>query len=442
MLDPAFSQPRRRNRVVQTPRSGRRHAIPIVRPPSPGSEEPAFERYNNGLEGVPSHYIPLYGSLHGMFYDPIIKMFVGDGLPRPTPERPDGSMPCIPEGTVTNAVNAPTTSNTAVMAGVATAGSESRPAPRRKNPDDALHIQPRSFIDDFNVVPQPVEGGSHSLGDSASDDETYPAGRSPNKKLYFCRCTGEWLPNRHECNRGPLENMPEQSGLAITSRTQLPDGWVTHRVVVDPRMYPGGVMPEQTAAGPMVGGQPAKYFTPVSETGTDPRTAEAARAAALAIMQNRGASQVRAMQRGAASNNANAPVPPSSNLSLPIRFEANQPQTQVPANDSADSSVISVSSTLAVVPIIAASGLITAAAGPIITASGPVTTTRGSAIAVSDAATTTPTTPPPPTAAVPDPTSSPSKPSAATPPLPGLGRPAKKVAGQRRQGKRGRRNHR
>lgn len=463
MSDPAFSQSRRRNRVVQTPRSSRRHAIPIIRPPTPGSEEPPLEHYDHGLDGVPSHYIPLYGSSHGMFYDPIIKMFVGDGPPRSTPERPDGSMPCMPEtgkSTVANAANAPKKPTTAKTVDLVNAKSESRAALRRKDPDDVLHIQPRRFIHDFNLVPQ-ATGDSLQLGYSVPDDGTYPVGRPSSKKLYFCRCTGEWLPNQHRCNRGPLENMPEQSGLAITSRTQLPDGWVTHRIVVDPTMYTGGVVPEQTAAGPMVGGQPAMYFTPVSKTGTDPHTAEAARAAAFAITQSRGASQVRAMRRGTASSDAKASVPPSSNSSLSFGSETNQLQTRPSAKVNASTSGVSVSSTSPTAPVVAAAGVTAAIVDPIISASGPATTTTTTTPASGTTTTDLPATIPNPTPAVsdftttvldpatvapnppssstgtaPDPTSSsPSDPNASAPTR-GLGRPAQKVAGQRhRHGK-------
>lgn len=435
---------------MQTPSSGRRHAIPIIRPPTPGSEEPPLECYNHGLDGVPSHYIPLYGSCHGMFYDPITKMFIGDGPPRPRLERPDGSTSCTPEETEITLTNVAKTRKKFTTAGtldVATAGSKPRAASLRSHPEDALHIQPQSFIDDFNVIPQPVEG-SHSSKQSGAGDGTYPAGLGPKKQFYFCRCEGKWEANRHQCNMGRLENnMPEQSGLAITSQTQLPDGWVTHRIAVDPKMYPGGVKPEQTAAGPMVGGQPAKYFSPVSETGTDPRTAETARAAEFAMMQSHGARQVRAMRRGpaaaAASRPANAPVRPSVNFLLP---------QQARANDNADKSVGSVSSTLAGAPIIVSSGRTAAVtAGSVAIAPGRITRPPDPAIPHSTTTTTPgPTTTilhstrNPPTGTTPSSSTTAPNPNANFPSDSGattnpreLGRPAHKVGGQRRHGKRG-----
>lgn len=345
-IGPTISFNRRRNRVIHTPRSGRRHAIPIVRPASPGSEEPPSGRYEHGLDNVPTHYIPLYGSLHGIFYDPVTEMFVGDGPPRPTPERPDGSLPCVEEDTETSTATTATKATTATTKSTATVGkttneaiadntadtsnegtakTEPKVALRKANPEDKLHIQTRDFIDNFNVITQPV-GGSHPPNQSGPSDSFYPGGRPPNKTLYFCRCAGRWLINKHECDQGPKENMLEQSGLAITPGAQLPEGWVTHRLVIDPRMYPGGVVPERTPAGPMVGGLPAKYFTPVSDRGTEVNVAQAARAAAEAIVQNRGTRQVGAMRRG-----ASASFPPSSNFELPIRSGSAQLQSQ-PAN--------------------------------------------------------------------------------------------------------------
>ena len=38
--------------------------------------------------------IDLFGSLHGIKYDPNYKAYIGDGYPRTIPTRPDGSTPC------------------------------------------------------------------------------------------------------------------------------------------------------------------------------------------------------------------------------------------------------------------------------------------------------------------------------------------------------------
>jgi hypothetical protein len=282
-----------------------------------------------------THYIPLFGTLHGMFYDPVTNMFIGDGPSHSTPERPDGSMPCLPD-------NADATTATPAAATVAATGATGAIAPQATpftmNPDDTLHIQTRSFIYDLNVVRQPLED-PHPSSYVAARDNLYPAGRAPNKRLFFCRCTGEWLPNRHECDRGPLEDMPDQSGLAVRPDAQLPEGWVTHRIVIDPRMYPGGVAPVQTAAGPMVGEQRAKIFTPVAETGFhSSMTAEIG--AAYEVSQSpANRHQIVEIGHEPARNDVDAPVPTSPTPASHPRSEFYLIRS-APASDSAISLII------------------------------------------------------------------------------------------------------
>lgn len=207
-----------------------------------------------------------------------------------------------------------------------------------------LHIQTRSFIYDLNVVRQPFED-PHPSSNFAVSDNLYPAGRVPSKRLFFCRCAGKWLLDRHKCDRGLLEDMPDQSGLAVRSAAQLPEGWVTHRVVVDPRMYPGGVTPVQTTAGPMVGGQPAKFFTPVAETRTHPSITTADVTATHEAPQNPGNRHqiVDIEHEPAISEVDDTPVPvPTSPAPVP----ASRPRSEIyivrssPESDSAFSLII------------------------------------------------------------------------------------------------------
>lgn len=41
--------------------------------------------------------VPLFGSGHGMFFDPNTGLFTGDGAPRKSPYRPDGTLPSRPD---------------------------------------------------------------------------------------------------------------------------------------------------------------------------------------------------------------------------------------------------------------------------------------------------------------------------------------------------------
>ncbi|KAL8700497.1 MAG: hypothetical protein Q9201_005421 [Fulgogasparrea decipioides] len=84
--------------------------------------------YDNRTPGVPSHWVPLYGAAHGMFYDHVTRLFYGDGPPRPTVERADGSMP--PQDT-----------------------SERLPG-FNTSPESVLHGQPRASTEQFIQQPE------------------------------------------------------------------------------------------------------------------------------------------------------------------------------------------------------------------------------------------------------------------------------------------------
>ncbi|KAL8952802.1 MAG: hypothetical protein Q9222_001306 [Ikaeria aurantiellina] len=119
--------------------------------------------YENHVPGIPSHWIPLYGACHGMFYDPITKLFHGDGSPRPTLERPDGSIRPIDTST---------------------------PLPGFKDhPEDALHILPLSVTDPI-IRRQKESTNNH-----------------PNTVVhrYYCTCQNAWLSQRHNCRNDKRE---------------------------------------------------------------------------------------------------------------------------------------------------------------------------------------------------------------------------------------------
>lgn len=232
----AFGQPRRS------------HAIPIRAPlPSPGfaRQPPVIQEYDHGLRGVPSHYIPLYGSLHGMFFDPGTNMFVGDGPPRATPERME-----------------PPGMSTTTRAQVAAEPSSNRPV----NPDDALHVQSREQIASINAA------GARA---AATPPLRRPVGVAPTSaptrafQWYFCRCTGRWLTSPHNCPEPPPTPLP--SAAPIMPGTVLGPEWMTHRLVVDASIYPGGVIPVPGSAavtgtlavGGGTGNMPAHWFAPV-----------------------------------------------------------------------------------------------------------------------------------------------------------------------------------
>ncbi|KAL9046266.1 MAG: hypothetical protein Q9214_000857 [Letrouitia sp. 1 TL-2023] len=150
--------------------------------------------YDNSHEYIPPHWIPIYGSGHGMFFDVATSEFRGDGLPRTSFERPFSTMPERP--------------------------------PRRPrlirpwdHPADQFHIQPAIFLSQpFPAPPNPTHG---------------------IQRQYFCACTGNWLPQRHDC---PLEQLydepPEMDAEpALRSVHDLHEGWVRQRVSIGNTRY-------------------------------------------------------------------------------------------------------------------------------------------------------------------------------------------------------------
>ncbi|KAL8713330.1 MAG: hypothetical protein Q9220_002529 [cf. Caloplaca sp. 1 TL-2023] len=129
--------------------------LPPSIPRGSTSIHPARPTYENHVPGIPSHWIPLYGACHGMFYDPITKLFYGDESPRPTLERSDGSMQPIDSSTPLSGF--------------------------QDHPEDALHILPLS------------------VRDRILRRQKVPIKDSKLVHRYYCICQNAWLAQRHDC---------------------------------------------------------------------------------------------------------------------------------------------------------------------------------------------------------------------------------------------------
>lgn len=234
--------------VLRLPIINRRaHAIPIRAPRSPRSHRkillPAFQ---HGLVGIPSHYVPLQGALIGMFFDPINSMYVGDGPPRSTPRRSDGTVPTTITREQFNIETAPV------------------------NIDEMVHVQSLDQISSIEdeaderaaINPEPGQ---------VPFDLSYTPTSVPTRpyEAYWCSCRQTWLSYPHDCPEPPTPAFP--TSMPIRPGTVLPADWITHRIVVDSSIYPGEVGPEQTltatAPNPAVGGEygsdlPVRWFAP------------------------------------------------------------------------------------------------------------------------------------------------------------------------------------
>lgn len=134
------------------------------------------------------------------------------------------------------------------------------------NPDDALHVQSREQIAAINAA------GARA---AATPPLRRPVGVAPTSaptpafQRYFCRCTGRWLTSPHNCPESPPTPLP--SAAPIMPGTMLGPEWMTHRLVVDASIYPGGVIPVPgsiaatgtSAVGGGSGDMPAHWFAPV-----------------------------------------------------------------------------------------------------------------------------------------------------------------------------------
>lgn len=149
--------------------------------------------YDNRVSGIPTHWIPIYGAGHGIFYDPVSKLFYGDGAPRPTLERSDGTMQPM---------------------------DNKKPIPPFGfQSEDILHIQPQSMIE--SLVKE-VENDHHVL------------------RRYYCRCEDAWLERPHECPigwEGEEELVDQTSPIALWPETEIPSRSTTHDLVIGDLSY-------------------------------------------------------------------------------------------------------------------------------------------------------------------------------------------------------------
>ncbi|KAL9041165.1 MAG: hypothetical protein Q9180_001460 [Flavoplaca navasiana] len=154
--------------------------------------------YDNQVPGIPTHWIPIYGAGHGLFYDPIIKLFHGDGSPRSNLERSDGSMPEM---------------------------DTMDPLPRfGEHREDCLHVQPRAVTDPLvrRMQASPILG-----------------------RRYYCRCQRRWLAQRHECpdvripvTRAWSDGVPQKGRtVAIRPGDTIPASSFTHELAIGDRGY-------------------------------------------------------------------------------------------------------------------------------------------------------------------------------------------------------------
>ncbi|KAL8907786.1 MAG: hypothetical protein Q9207_001189 [Kuettlingeria erythrocarpa] len=133
---------------------------------------PSRFMYDNQVAGIPSHWIPVYGSGHGVFYDPVTKLFHNDAFPRPALERRDGQVRHVDNG------------------------KPSHPIGLRRQ--DILHIHPPSLTE---PVKQAVENSPSAM------------------ERYYCRCVDAWLVNAHDC--------PDDDDAKEDSARQVPASKVT-----------------------------------------------------------------------------------------------------------------------------------------------------------------------------------------------------------------------
>lgn len=234
--------------VIRLPIINRRaHAIPIRAPPSPRSHRivllPAFQ---HGLVGIPSHYVPLQGALIGMFFDPVTSTYVGDGPPRSTPRRSDGTVPTTLTREQFNIETTPI------------------------NIDDTVHIQSLEQI--TSIDEEAIERAAiNSQLSQVPFDLFYTPASVPTRpyEAYWCSCRQTWLSYLHDCPEPPTPAFP--TTMPIRPGIELPADWITHRIVVDSSIYLGEVVPKQTVAAtepnPAVGGEhgsdlPVRWFAP------------------------------------------------------------------------------------------------------------------------------------------------------------------------------------
>lgn len=161
-----------------------------------------------------------------MFFDPVTRMYVGDGPPRSTPHRSDRT---VPTTLTREQVNMEAVSEEPV------------------NIDDMVHVQTLEQINsiedeaDERVATNPQPGQvPFDLSYTPTSVPTHPY------EAYWCRCRQTWLTCPHDCPEPPTPAFP--TAMPIRPGTELPADWITHRIVVDPSIYPSGILPKGTPA--------------------------------------------------------------------------------------------------------------------------------------------------------------------------------------------------
>ncbi|KAL8638880.1 MAG: hypothetical protein Q9228_004018 [Teloschistes exilis] len=152
-----------------------------------------------------------------MFYDPLTRLFHGDGPARPTLERPiTGEMPVEPDTADEQRLSNPSLGY---------------------QPTDALHLQPRA-----------VTAPAAARRAAAEEEE---GGAPIGQRFYYCACVNRWLAERHDC---PAEAIGEPMGEArmpplgtvppgvISPGDAVPEEEMTHEIRVG---YLGYLTPEQ-----------------------------------------------------------------------------------------------------------------------------------------------------------------------------------------------------
>lgn len=141
---------------------------------------------------------------------------------------------------------------------------------RPVSPDDALHVQTEEHIASTNAAGERAAAAPPVLLPVGVAPAFAP---TPPFQRYFCQCTGQWLDRQHACPEPTPTQLP--SGMPMMPGMELGPEWMTHRVVVDASIYPGGVVPAPgsaaAAATSAVGGLedlPAHWFLPASAATT------------------------------------------------------------------------------------------------------------------------------------------------------------------------------
>ncbi|KAI4177014.1 MAG: hypothetical protein LQ348_005889 [Seirophora lacunosa] len=181
-----------------------RHTSPLSSTWSTSTTPPSRPVYDNEVPQIPTHWIPIYGAGHGIFYDPLSKLFHNDGPPRPTLERADGTTQTMDD-----------------KIAIPRVGFRS---------EDILHLQPPSLT-------EPIV---------RSMEANHAATRR-----YYCRCRDVWTQAPHDCpTDGEQADAPlpgpgppsEAAPGAIRPGQGIPPESFTHDLVVGDVSY---VAPQQ-----------------------------------------------------------------------------------------------------------------------------------------------------------------------------------------------------